>query len=87
MVETTLGYNFQFPGNDKYQNTFHGLLTSFCRNQANGNKIFKNCEPRTYVFSVFVCGHTSFFDLGTMKWRFRCKKNQLILKNVMIKNK
>ena len=50
MVKKTLGYNFQFPVTYKYQNTFHGLLTSFCRNQATKILKFKNCEPTTYVF-------------------------------------
>ena len=51
MVKKTLEYNFQFPVTYKYQNTFHGLLTSFCR--ANGNKKFKNLRivsPQLWAF-------------------------------------
>ena len=64
MVKKTLGYNFQFPVTYKYQNTFHGLLTSFCRNEANGNKNFKNLKIVSphYVFPFLFVATLLFFS-------------------------
>ena len=65
MVKKTLGYNFQFPVTYKYQNTFHGLLTSFCRNQANGNKNFKNLKivsPELMFFRFCLWPHFFFLS-------------------------